>query len=1241
MRRSSRDDEARQNESRRKTDAGIPSRGLNRSSSGGSLQRGISRTKSGSSTRSGVGRTKPNDNLRGGTRGDKGGKSKSQRGTGNSNNYVGFPSDVSTRSDLTSSYPTTTDVLNNIPSEYLKNPDGAEPILYYLPKMVASSGMVTSSGVAGSGSASSPSKASTPSASGNNRFPNLRVLLAAAEDDIRLHRSRQQAGKNRDSKLISTYKIETDPSWLSRQQRLNERELLLGKLDTERSMILKELLEGNTAGLTAKEATAIQLARWQRALELYVYNPPLQSKDKAVAVSDDAIKSENFSSSFSQKKTAPQNLDFLELLEKLMETSAEEEDMSETLAQAANMCNTLVDVTKQITKDATESILEVEDSYQIRLEAHELFCRNALARTEEIQNQFRINGRAALQIGNQLEFAESKRQRCESASVLIRRWWLMESLAEQETHSGEPLKVREEIRGTIPLASCRMDPLFTRKENSLEASRALRQLRQVVKSRGNAASANMQTGQWEKADGSSSRRFDLTADLIQRTSQALEERLLDNFTEIYGRGGTYEFTPSVGQKPRGAIQWQELRRIAQACWLFEGGRNLHEAYVDAVVATRLPELFESAQAKRDEQERQRQMDREAEVDGEEEGEDKKNIFDEEVDDEIDMDSTRSQLSSLFHRVSEVFTQEFQLIAHVFDYADESEDALMESVPLIVARGLCSRVIGDPRNGLQARISELLDSIDRRSDFDTGAKKLDTFVVIHEKAAGLFGLLKDAAERLVRDKKAGSMATNAAESLKVFLNSQDIALNNSHRNGYLNLELRLLHHECCAALDQAGCILSRPVPVKVDQSLLEKGILEEYRAPLLPLDKASLKKSGFKEILTGPLKASVLRQPLIHATDSLARARLMFGNGRDGGESAARVVTSIYNQICTFYGQGYLYPLVEALQEMLKSNPPIVAPQLPFDEEQAAHDLGVDPNFWVALERVHSAAKSFDREMWAESRKDSNRVWDILTSSGEETGTSNSMSAARECRLEFFTELENRGEDAILKALDTLSAHMQWILVTGSEAAVSSGTGRIFNQLTGQSGGPYAITTGALLEAPNSPAVKSLTYCLRVQFVHIQAALTPQSLSAFWTALSMRLYDILITRLLQNWYVSTNGAVILARDVEALRSVCMLAGPKHGHWDILRELLTLYMTPPDALKIMLVGPEGDPNSGKGLFGSAGREQSLVFMSRRVDYKSKTKSGLQKSNWVMHLLNDLHVRDPTDSYVNVGMFTAGRK
>ena len=104
---------------------------------------------------------------------------------------------------------------------------------------------------------------------------------------------------------------------------------------------------------------------------------------------------------------------------------------------------------------------------------------------------------------------------------------------------------------------------------------------------------------------------------------------------------------------------------------------------------------------------------------------------------------------------------------------------------------------------------------------------------------------------------------------------------------------------------------------------------------------------------------------------------------------------------------------------------------------------------------------------------------------------------------------------------------------------------------------------------------------------------------------------------------------------------MLAGTQHEHWDILRELLTLYMTPPDALKIMLVGPDGDITSGKGLFQRAGRDQSLVFMSRRLDYRYKTAQGQKKSGWVTQLLGELNVRDPTDGQVNIGKFAAGRR
>ena len=86
----------------------------------------------------------------------------------------------------------------------------------------------------------------------------------------------------------------------------------------------------------------------------------------------------------------------------------------------------------------------------------------------------------------------------------------------------------------------------------------------------------------------SQRRFDLTAGLIARVSDALEQRLLTAFTKVYSTGGVYDFT----HKPRpGAIDWRELRSLAAALFLFDSGRHLHKRYVDMVVASRFPELF--------------------------------------------------------------------------------------------------------------------------------------------------------------------------------------------------------------------------------------------------------------------------------------------------------------------------------------------------------------------------------------------------------------------------------------------------------------------------------------------------------------------------------------------------------------------------------------------------------------------------------------------------------------------------
>ena len=1068
-----------------------------------------------------------------------------------------------------------------IPPGYLYNPKQADPVLYYLPRLMQKN----------------LDAQQDPTITGGKKKAaqlSLRNLTRAAEEDVRLHRARIQAGLARDIRLLRTYQLASDPLFKERQERLSERATLIDELTKQSETIMQELQDtAGTKGLTQAERAQVHLAHWQRAMELYVHQTQPGEDDSG--------------------------LDWQSVFEHLLDGISEDQDISQVLEQASELCSVVVDSTTQSVKDAGEYVEDMESSYTIRLEAHEIYAQECLKSVAEVEEQFRTSGRAALQIGHQLEHAELRRSQCESASILIRRWWLLENLAEQEKNAGSLIDVESEVRGVVPLSQCKMDQLFTKPENSLEAARALKQLRAVVRSRGNAAATGSASATMI-ADKASSRRFDLTASLITRTSDALEGRLLNSFSDVYTSGGIYDFS----SKPRpGAIDWRELRALAQALLLFDSGRNLHKRYVDMVVGSRFPELFSPKMQ-------------------DEEGND---IENDDEDDNPDVDATRSKLTNLFHRVGYVCTAEFELIAHVFGSEENRTDLLdgSEEMPLVVARALLQRVVSDPLHGLQARISTLLSSIDRQGDFEAGAKKLDTFVVIHEKAAGLFSLLKDAADAMVPEDdgsnalKSASVAEtrNAVASLKGFLTSQELALSNTHRQGYINLELRLLHHNCCSSLDQAGCALVKGPAPRPDSSLAEKGILEEYRAPLLPLHKDTLRESGFTGILAGPLKQSVLRQPLVHAIDSLGRARLMFGTTKRVGETTSRVILSIYTQICAFYGECFLYPIVETLGEMLPTGAPSQPPQLPFDEEQDAPDLGVAAAFWVGLERIHSASNSFDREIWAEDKEGSQRVWETLEDCGDEAA----MTFAREERVHFYAELERRGEAAILKSLDTMSTHIQWILVTGGESMLATGGTRMLSSLTGASGGPYAIPAGASLDTPNSPAVKSLTYCLRVQFVHVQAALTPESLASLWTALSMRMYDILVARLLQHYYISTVGAVILSRDVEALRSVAMLAGTDHEHWDTLRELLALYMTPPDTIMTLLTGPEGE--SSKGLFAKTGRDRCLVFLSRRQDYRYKTASGLKKSIWVTELLEDLNVTDPTDGAVNIGLFAAGRQ
>ena len=138
------------------------------------------------------------------------------------------------------------DPLEHIPEEYRKHGVDTEPILHYIRE--------------------------------KSDEEELEALLEAAQRDVRLHQARIRAAALNNPALLAEYDFTQDSMYISRQERKQDRMTVVEKLSQEARTILRELDE-DKKNLTPAERTQVKLARWQRALELYVYCPSEMSLD--------------------------------------------------------------------------------------------------------------------------------------------------------------------------------------------------------------------------------------------------------------------------------------------------------------------------------------------------------------------------------------------------------------------------------------------------------------------------------------------------------------------------------------------------------------------------------------------------------------------------------------------------------------------------------------------------------------------------------------------------------------------------------------------------------------------------------------------------------------------------------------------------------------------------------------------------------------------------------------------------
>jgi len=745
----------------------------------------------------------------------------------------------------------------------------------------------------------------------------LSKLLFAADQDAFLHTLRKRAVLEKNPSLLDiNYTRESDTVWMQRQGRLETLTHHIQSLQDETLSIMKQLeqmhiqensssnnkLRSKTSTLSTTSTSSSfgsgntiwmdqvrqSIQKWERAMDLYVYCATTDPFLSTVTSSSKNMMMSLHEGAQSHLLTMYQLLDKLvvatssQTTTTTSTTTSPEQVLSHILTETTQLAESMLQNISQLAQDATIHLMEAQDSFRIRLDAHAYVAHKAVEHVQyQVQETFLAQGKEAVLIGRALQVSEAQLRQCEYATLLLQHWWTLETLAQQEIVNQnmlDSIKVLEEVRGLVPMNNCKLDPIFTQPQYSLEASRILKSLRYIVRQGGSGTNAmggsairhptlspnlgiddttilegddipldsNVQSSATTTAGDSSTttsttnlknlpkkggvdkkdddngktqsspstataatimtsvldpkagKRFDLTHNLIQRVSSAMEQRLLNTFSEIYTRGGSYDFSSiqvawkyQVSSKSTPSLDWMTLRDVAEALMNFDQGRSLHKRYLSLVISTKFPELFLENRKNRKSIHTRIEKDDEEDEDNDEEDSDEdenevdkrqKSISKTESDmsgqSEFDMDDMRTQLATLFHRVSEVCGLEFQLIAHIFspslpmnlEYERRSfqhrsasrtgkvfnmgrngntpQSCFPENFPLTIARSLIRHIISDPVSGMQARIDQLLDMIDKKGgDFDAVAKKLDTFVVIHEKAAGLFSLLRESAMKM--------------------------------------------------------------------------------------------------------------------------------------------------------------------------------------------------------------------------------------------------------------------------------------------------------------------------------------------------------------------------------------------------------------------------------------------------------------------------------------------------------------
>jgi len=180
---------------------------------------------------------------------------------------------------------------------------------------------------------------------------------------------------------------------------------------------------------------------------------------------------------------------------------------------------------------------------------------------------------------------------------------------------------------------------------------------------------------------------------------------------------------------------------------------------------------------------------------------------------------------------------------------------------------------------------------------------------------------------------------------------------------------------------------------------------------------------------------------------------------------------------------------------------------------------------------------------------------------------------------------------VLRAINSVTAHSEWMLKTACTSAHNA---------------QYSVTDAD--DVDGTVAIQCLAKSLGAVQTKLQETLPP--VPAIWATIMDGVFESFSNLLLNSLRVSQFGAILLARDIDALLHLCSPDQPDTlDSWTRLRLIVAVYIPPSDTLLPMVKDIAGDSEEGE--------EEVMKYVERRTDWRS----GLGRSKWASEMVKEI--------------------